>query len=141
MCYPPARVCADVLHPSQHMCVLMCYPPARVCADALHPFQHVCVLMCYPPARVCADVLHPSQHVCVLMYYPPARVWSGILPLPRMISLRPGCVVRTICGQLVTSCLHLGRFFFLPPYPALPSSHPPPRNTGLKLMHIFEKIV
>ena len=25
-----------------------------------------------------------------------------------MMSLRPGCMVRTICGQLVTSCLHLG---------------------------------
>ena len=23
------------------------------------------------------------------------------------MSLRPGCMVRTICGQLVTSCLHL----------------------------------
>ena len=46
------------------------------------------------------------------------------------MSLRPGCMVRTICGQLVTSCLHLGRFFLLPP------PHPPPRNTGLKLMHM-----
>ena len=46
----------------------------------------------------------------------------GILPLPRMMSLRPGCMVRTICGQLVTSCLHLGRFFLLPPHP---SYHPP----------------
>ena len=43
------------------------------------------------------------------------------------MSLRPGCMVRTICGQLVTSCLHLGRFFLLPPhptsYPPTPSQH------------------
>ena len=49
-----------------------------------------------------------------------------------MISLQPGCMFRTICGQLVTSCLHLRRFFLLP-------LHPPSRNTGLKLMHIFKK--
>ena len=61
------------------------------------------------------------------------------------MSLRPGCMVRTICGQLVTSCLHLGRFFLLPPHPPTPTlpspppSHPPPHNTGLKLMHTFEK--
>ena len=65
------------------------------------------------------------------------------------MSLRPGCMVRTICGQLVTSCLHLGRFFLLPPHPPLPSpphpplpstlpSHLPPRNTGLKLMHTLK---
>ena len=52
MCYAPARVCADVLYPSQHVCVLMCYPPARVCADVL------------PPARVCADVLSSGTCVC-----------------------------------------------------------------------------
>ena len=28
-------------------------------------------------------------------------------------------MVRTICGQLVTSYLHLGRFFLLPPHPPL----------------------
>ena len=28
-----------------------------------------------------------------------------------------------------------------PPAPPSPPSHPPPRNTGLKLMHTFEKIV
>ena len=33
-----------------------------------------------------------------------------------MMSLRPGCVVRTICGQLRTSCLHLGSFGFLTPH-------------------------
>ena len=33
---------------------------------------------------------------------------------------------------------------FAPPSPSPsppPPTHPPPRNTGLKLMHIFEKIV
>ena len=42
-------------------------------------------------------------------------------------------------GHLVSSP---GEVF--PPHPTLPSSppsHPPPRNTGLKLMHTFEKIV
>ena len=49
-------------------------------------------------------------------------------------------MVRTICGQLVTSCLHLGRFFLLPPHPPLPlPSHPPPRYIGLKLMHTLKK--
>ena len=41
------------------------------------------------------------------------------------MALRPGCMVRTIrtiCGQLRTSCLHLGSFSLLPP---LPASHPP----------------
>ena len=42
MCYPPARVYADVLHPL----------PARVCADVL------------PPAHVCADVLPSCTCVC-----------------------------------------------------------------------------
>ena len=69
------------------------------------------------------------------------------------MSLQPGCMVRTICGQLVTSCLHLGRFFLLPPhppphpplpsphptFPSPPPSHPPPHNTGLKLMYTIEK--
>ena len=47
------------------------------------------------------------------------------------MSLRPGCMVWTICGQLVTSCLHLGRFFLLPPHPPphpplpTPPPHPP----------------
>ena len=53
------------------------------------------------------------------------------------MSLRPGCMVRTICGQLVTSCLHLGRFFLLPPHPPTPPSppllppHPPPLLSSL----------
>ena len=61
----------------------------------------------------------------------------GILPLTRMMSLRPSCIVRTICGQVVTSCLHLGASSSHP-YP----NHPPtPCNAGLKLMHTctFEK--
>ena len=60
---------------------------------------------------------------------PIGRYRPGILPLTGMMSLRSGCMVRTICGQLVTSCLHLGRFFLLlqhpPPHPPLPSSLPP----------------
>ena len=56
-----------------------------------------------------------------------------------MMSLRPGCMVRTICGQLVTSCLHLGRFFLLPTLPSPPPTHPPPCNIWLKLMHTFKK--
>ena len=41
------------------------------------------------------------------------------------MSHRPGCMVRTICGQLVASCLHLGVFATsLPTRPSL-SSHPP----------------
>ena len=73
------------------------------------------------------------------------------------MSLRPGCMVRTICGQLVTLCLHLGVFATSPPHPPSLSSHPhpppphpppphpppphppPPYNTGLKLMHTFQK--
>ena len=38
---------------------------------------------------------------------PIGRYRPGILPLTGMMSLRSGCMVRTICGQLVTSCLHL----------------------------------
>ena len=49
-----------------------------------------------------------------------------------MISLWPSCIVRTICGQLVTSCLHLGV--------SSPPPIPPPCNAGLKLMHTFEKL-
>ena len=70
------------------------------------------------------------------------------------MSLRSGCMVRTICGQLVTSCLHLGRFFlrlgrfflnspYSPPHPTLPSpppSHPPPHNTGLLSPVLLNKI-
>ena len=41
-----------------------------------------------------------------------------------MMSLRPGCMVRTICGQLVTSCLQLGVFAT-----SLPT-RPPPCNTA-----------
>ena len=40
-------------------------------------------------------------------------------------------------GHLVSS---LGEVF-PPPSPPHPSTPPPPRNTGLKLMHTFEKIV
>ena len=48
-----------------------------------------------------------------------------------MISLRPGCMVRTICEQLVTSCLYLGFFATSlptsppqPTLPFLPPAHP-----------------
>ena len=56
------------------------------------------------------------------------------------------CIVRAICGQLVTSFLHLGSLvssFPTPtPYPPLPPfTHPPPCNAGLKLMHTFKKII
>ena len=57
---------------------------------------------------------------------PIGRYRPGILPLTGMMSLRSGCMVRTICGQLVTSCLHLGRFFLLPPHPHTPPSPPLP---------------
>ena len=59
--------------------------------------------------------------------------WNSTLT--GMMALRPGCMVRTIrtiCGQLRTSCLHLGSFGLLPP-------HPPPRNSGLKLEHTFRR--
>ena len=39
------------------------------------------------------------------------------------INLESSYVVRTIRGQLVTSCLHLGRFFLLPLHPLLPPPH------------------
>ena len=32
-----------------------------------------------------------------------------------------------------------GEVFPTPPHPFPPPSHPPPHNTGLKLMHTFEK--
>ena len=74
------------------------------------------------------------------------------------MSLRPGCMVRAICGQLRTSCVYLGSFSLLPPHPPplppLPSpppthlpptpsplpalTHPPPSKSGLKLMHTFK---
>ena len=49
-------------------------------------------------------------------------------------------MVRTIWGgnYVVTSCLHLVRFFLLPPHPSPPPSCPPPHNTELKLMHTFK---
>ena len=90
MCYPLARVCADVFFPARaradlfssgtcvcwcviclHMCLLMCYPLAHVCADVL-PLACVCA----DPSRVCTDVLFFStcvnwcaipKHVCALM--------------------------------------------------------------------------
>ena len=54
-----------------------------------------------------------------------------------MMSLRAGCMVRTICGQLRTLCVHLGSFSLLPPHPhpSPPPTHPPPSNCGLKLVH------
>ena len=60
------------------------------------------------------------------------------LPLTRMIFLGPSCTVRTICGQLVTLCLHLGDFP-PPPPPPPPPTHPPPCDAGLKLMHTLQR--
>ena len=62
--------------------------------------------------------------------------WNSTLTT--MMPLWHSCVVRTICGQLSTLCLHLGWFFYPPhPHPS-PSTHPPPCNTRLKLMHTFK---
>ena len=44
------------------------------------------------------------------------------------MSLRPGCMVRTICGQLRTSCVRLGSFGLLPPHSPLPHPFPPPTH-------------
>ena len=87
-----------------------------------------------------------------LVSSPGLVVWSGPSGPsvdnsgPRVFTW-PGCMVRTIrtiCGQLRTSCLHLGSFSLLPPHPPHPfppPTHPPPSNSGLKLEHTFEKIV
>ena len=48
------------------------------------------------------DTLEPVERTN-WMYRP------GILPLTGMMSLRLGCMVRIICGQLRTSCDHLAR--------------------------------
>ena len=85
------------------------------------------------PCKIMTDTLAPVERI--------GRCRPGILPLTGMMSVRPGCMVRTISGQLVTSCLHLGGFSTSLPTPPSPPTRPPPCNTELKLMHTFEKIV
>ena len=73
------------------------------------------------PCKAMTDTLAPVERTNWAL-----SAWN--LPLTGMMSLRPGCMVRTICGQLVTSCLHLGRFFLLPPHP-LPTPPSPPLSS------------
>ena len=62
------------------------------------------------PCKTMTDILAPVEHTNWAL-----SAWNSTLD-------QNDILVRTICGQLVTLCLHLGRF-----------------NLGLKLMHTFKK--
>ena len=70
------------------------------------------------PCKIMTDTLAPVERTNWAL---PA--WDSTLA--QNDALRPCCMVRTICGKLVTSCLHLRRFFLLSPHP-LPTLPSPP---------------
>ena len=116
------------------------------------PLTRMTQVVCFSEGRFCSntlapDTLAPDRHIGTCGAHQLGVFGldqNDGLPLTRMMSLRPGDMVRTICGQLVTSCLHLWVFatslHTSPPHPPLPLL-PSPCNTGVKLMHTFKKIV
>ena len=119
---------------------------------------------------ICGQLVTSCLHLGVLWSGPSVGNWSPrvftwgfygqdhLWATGHLVSSPGGFMVRTICGQLVTSCLHLGVLwsgpsvgnwsprvftwgFLSPPSPPPLPTRPPPRNTGLKLMHTFKKIV
>ena len=67
------------------------------------------------PCKTMTDALAPVERTNWALFF--IIFISLIAPLTGMMSLRPSCIVRIICGQLVTSCLHLASFGLLPPHP------------------------
>ena len=95
-------------------------------------------MVCFSEGRIYGPV-KPWLTYWLLWSAPIGCYRPRILPLTGMMSLQPGCKVKTICGQLRTSCVHLGSFGLLPPHPFPPPTHPPPSNSGLKLMYNLQK--
>ena len=69
------------------------------------------------PCKTMTNTLTPVEHTNWAL-----SAWNSTLD--RNDVPLPGCVVRTICGQLRTSCVHLESFSLLPthphPHPLLP---------------------
>ena len=100
--------------------------------------------VCFSEGCDC-DPVKPWLRLWRLWSAPIGRYQPEIVPMTRVTSLRPSCMVRTICGQPVMPCHLLGGFSTtLPTHPTPPSpppTHPPPRYAGLKLVHTWKKIV